>query len=86
MNLDPRFRRMRENFPQARDMIEAQWLLTALNQEYPWRLPANEIALALWRVDPLALQAVIDQTSGNPSGSLLLTPAAKRAEQQQAGQ
>lgn len=75
MNLQPRFAVMRESMPRNKDMLEAYWLLNAAMQEYAWGLPVEKLVMALWTVDIEALRAVLEQMSGEATGTLLLGPA-----------
>ena len=71
----PDFTLIRQQLPpMMQDNAEGVWLLGALNFEYSWSVPAEQVFDSLKHLDQQAVKGVIDLVTSEPAGSLLLEP------------
>ena len=74
----PDFASMRLQLPAPmRDRIESQWLLSLMNLEYAWNIPAADACAAMWEIDNDAVAALSRGVVETEPMRLVLEPAGK---------
>ncbi len=69
------FDSLRRHLPQQlRDSAEGVWLLSLMNYEYDWGIPAEQVSKELRALDPVALKALLDRVNSDAFGFLALKP------------